>query len=126
MKTSRLRFLFMVAALMLGAGTIEIRADDLGAVKARMTQRLSTLDRLKASGVIGENNRGLLELRGGDADAGDAVAAENRDRNMVYAAIAKQTGTSADQVARARARQIAAGSARGVWLQKDDGSWYRK
>ena len=57
---------------------------------------------------------------------GDVVAAENRDRGIVYAEIAKQTGTHVDQVGRARARQIAAASARGVWLQKNDGSWYKK
>jgi uncharacterized protein YdbL (DUF1318 family) len=91
-----------------------------------MEQRLPQLDQLKAKGVIGENNRGLLELRGGDVDAGDAVAAENRDRGIVYAEIAKKTGTSIDQVSRHRARQIVASSAAGVWLQKDDGTWYKK
>ncbi|HYP18055.1 MAG TPA: DUF1318 domain-containing protein [Opitutus sp.] len=44
----------------------------------------------------------------------------------MYAAIAKQTGSSADQVGRARALQIAGASAAGVWLQKEDGSWYKK
>jgi len=116
----------MAVALLVGTGSMLAQADDLGAVKARMTQRLAKLDQLKASGVIGENNRGLLDLSGGDNEAGDAVAAENRDRNIVYAEIAKQTGTSPNQVARARARQIAAGSAKGVWLQKDDGTWYKK
>src|SRR5438046_1439942 len=99
MKISYFRVLVLTAALLLGFGGLQLRADDLNAVKARMSQRLSKLDQLKSSGVIGENYRGLLELRGGDADAGDAVAAENRDRNMVYAEIAKQTGTSVDQVA---------------------------
>lgn len=116
----------MTATLVLGLGAITAMADDLGAVKVRMNQRLAQLDQLKARGAIGENNRGMLELRGGDVEAGDAVAAENRDRAIVYGEIAKQTGTSVDQVSRARARQIAAGSAKGVWLQKDDGSWYRK
>ena len=127
MKPYFVRRLALATVLMLGAVTITpIRAEDLGAVKARMSQRLSQLDQFKAKGVIGENNRGFAELRGGGTDAGDVVAAENRDRGMVYAAIAKQTGTSAEQVGRARARQIAAGSARGVWLQDEDGSWYKK
>jgi uncharacterized protein YdbL (DUF1318 family) len=127
MKPYFFRLLALATVLMLGAVTITpIRAEDLGAVKARMSQRLSQLDQFKTKGVIGENNRGFAELRGGGTDAGDVVAAENRDRGMVYAAIAKQTGTSAEQVGRARARQIAAGSARGVWLQHEDGSWYKK
>ena len=126
MKRSRFRILLLLVGLSLGFGTVSVRAEDLGAVKSRMEQRLPLLDQLKAKGVIGENNRGLLELRGGDVDAGDAVAAENRDRGIVYAEIAKKTGTSMDQVSRHRARQIVASSAPGVWLQKDDGTWYKK
>lgn len=127
MKTSFLRFFFFSAALLMGAATVQVHAQDLNAVKARMAQRLSQLDSYKAKGVIGENNQGFVELRGGgDAAAGDVMAGENRDRGEVYAALAKQTGGTADQVGKARAKQIAAGSAAGVWLQREDGSWYKK
>jgi uncharacterized protein YdbL (DUF1318 family) len=54
------------------------------------------------------------------------VADENRDREAVYALIAKETGASADSVARARARQIAASSKPGVWVQDAGGAWKRK
>ena len=118
--------LFLVLAFVLGFAATGSAADDLNSVKARMAQRLPQIDQLKAQGVVGENNRGMMELRGGDVDAGDAVAAENRDRGIVYAEIARQTGTSVEQVARHRARQIASLSAPGVWLQKDDGTWYKK
>ena len=126
MKNSVLRILTLIVALVFGAGVGRVRAEDLGAVKARMNQRLSKIDQLKSSGAIGENNRGFAEVRGGGGDAADVVAAENRDRETVYAAIAKQTGSSAEQVGRARARQIAAASAPGVWLQREDGNWYKK
>lgn len=127
MKTSLLRLLAVVLALGLSAAVVTTaRAEDLGAVKARMNQRLSQVDQLKASGAIGENNRGFLEVREGGGEAGNVVSAENRDREAVYAAIAKQTGSTAEQVGRARARQIAANSAAGVWLQREDGSWYKK
>ena len=118
--------LFLVLGLLVGFAAVASAADDLNSVKVRMAQRLPQIDKLKAQGVVGENNRGMMELRGGDVDAGDAVAAENRDRGIVYAEIARQTGTSVEQVARHRARQIASLSAPGVWLQKDDGTWYRK
>jgi uncharacterized protein YdbL (DUF1318 family) len=98
----------------------------MGAVKARLAQRLGSLDRLKSSGAIGENNRGLVELRDASPAAGDLVAAENRDRGIVYSAIAEQTGSSAETVGRARAKQIAGASAAGVWLQRDSGEWYKK
>ena len=118
--------LFLVLGLLVGFAAVASAADDLNSVKVRMAQRLPQIDKLKAQGVVGENNRGMMELRGGDVDAGDAVAAENRDRGIVYAEIARQTGTSVEQVARHRARQIASLSAPGVWLQKDDGTWYKK
>jgi uncharacterized protein len=127
MKTSLFRLLLIVSALALGfAAAPAARAEDLGAVKARMAKRLSSVDQLKAKGALGENNRGFVEVRGSAPDAGAVAAAENRDREVVYAAIAKQTSTAVEQVGKARARQIAGGSAPGVWLQRDDGSWYKK
>ena len=126
MKSSFFRGLALTIFFLVGVVGVSFGAEDLNAVKGRMEQRLPQIDQLKAAGVVGENNRGMMELRGGDVDAGDAVAAENRDRGIVYAEIARQTRTAVEQVARHRARQIAAASAPGVWLQKDDGSWYKK
>lgn len=116
----------LIVSLMFATPALVTRAEDLGAVRARMEQRLGELDQLKASDAIGENNRGFVELRESGGDAGAVAAAENRDRETVYAAIAAKAGTSADQVGRARARQIAANSAAGVWLQDESGTWYRK
>lgn len=126
MKISLLRLLSLVALFALGFTATVAHAQDLGAVKARMAQRLPHLDQLKAKGAIGENNRGFVEARGADAAAGAVISSENSDRETVYAALAKQTGSTADQVGRARAKQIAASSAAGVWVQKEDGSWHKK
>lgn len=96
-------------------------------VRRRMEQRLGQLDQLKAQGVVGENNQGFVEIReGGNAQAQSLVSAENADREQVYAMIAKQTGASADSVGRARAKQIAANSRSGVWIQDESGRWHRK
>ena len=126
MKTIFLRLLALVALFALALPAPALRAQDLGAVKARMAQRLSKLDELKAKGAVGENHRGFVEARASDPAAGAVISAENSDRETVYAALAKQTGTSAEQVGRARAKQIASGSAAGVWVQKEDGAWYKK
>lgn len=126
MQTSFFRLLSLVAVFALLLSATVTHAQDLGAVKARMAQRLSQLDQLKAKGALGENNRGLVEARGSDAAAGAVISGENSDREAVYAALAKQTGSSAEQVGRARAKQIAAQSATGVWVQKDDGTWAKK
>jgi uncharacterized protein len=123
MKTS-LRLLLLLCSL--GLVLPALRAEDLGAVKVRMNQRLMEIDRLKSAGSIGENNHGFLEVRDGGGSAASIVASENSDREKVYAAIAKQTGSSAETVARARARQIASTSATGVWVQADNGTWSRK
>jgi len=122
-----MKTIFLVVTLAaLFAGAVSVRAEDLRAVKARMEQRLGQIDQLKAQGAIGENNRGFLEQRGGSGDATAAVAAENSDRNEVYSEIAKKSGANPDTVGRQRARRIATESAPGVWLQKEDGSWYKK
>ncbi|HND62073.1 MAG TPA: YdbL family protein [Opitutaceae bacterium] len=124
MKSTLFRLFLLVCSL--GLMLPALRAEDLGTVKARMNQRLGNIDHLKASGSIGENLRGYLEMRDGSGSAAAVVSAENADRETVYAAIAKQTGSSSETVGRARARQIAAGSAPGVWLQREDGSWHKK
>jgi uncharacterized protein len=105
---------------------VSVRAEDLAAVRARMEQRLPQIDALKSSGSLGENNRGFLEVRAAAADADAVAASENKDRTAAYTAIGAKTGASADAVGRARAKQIAANSAAGVWLQRENGEWYKK
>lgn len=124
MNTPFLRLLFLCIAL-LGTTAI-VRAEDLGVVRARMEKRIPQIDALKTQGAVGENNRGFLEVRAAAADADAVTSAENADRTTVYAALAAKTGATADAVGKARARQIATHSATGVWLQRENGEWYKK
>lgn len=122
MKTSLFRHLFICVMLL---GLVPLAsAQNLPEIRARMEKRVAQVDSLKASGVLGENNRGFLEVRAGD-DQGVA-AAENADRGVVYTALAKQTGATADAVGKARAKQIFAASAKGVWVQSPSGEWVKK
>jgi uncharacterized protein YdbL (DUF1318 family) len=123
MKTSLwFRILFLAAALILGVAVSQ--AEDLGAVKARMDQRQSTVDALKERKLVGENNRGYLEARASlKPEEEKIVSDENADRATVYAAIAAQTGSTSDQVGRLRATKIAASSRGGVWVQSPQGDW---
>jgi uncharacterized protein len=117
----------LLLALVVGATAVAARAQDLAAVRQRMEQRLPALDALRQQGALGENNRGFTEVRQATGDAARISQEENNDRETVYAAIARQqSGVTADQVGRARARQIAQSSAPGVWLQRESGEWYRK
>ena len=95
-------------------------------IKARMADRLPVIMELKQKGLVGENNRGLLEFVGAEKEKADVVEAENKDRKLVYGAIAKQQGTTAAVVAQRRARQIAQRAKPGEWLQDAGGQWYQK
>jgi len=117
-------FTFLAALCLLAAPAL---ADSAAALRQRMAQRLPAVDSLKTAGAVGENNRGYLELRpGAQSDAGAIVSAENSDREAVYELIARETGATADSVGRARAKQIAANSHAGVWVQDESGAWKKK
>ena len=87
---------------------------------------LPVIAALKAKGLVGEDNRGYLQFIGQKKENEAVVAAENKDRQMVYEAIAKQQGTTVELVGQHRAIQIAEKAQRGEWLQDANGKWYQK
>lgn len=95
-------------------------------IKTRMAKRLPVIKDLKARGVVGENNQGYLEYRKGGEEQKTVVAAENADRKLVYQAIAKKQGSSAEHVGRRRALQIKEKADPGDWLQDEKGQWKKK
>ena len=98
-------------------------ADD---IKARMKKRLPVIIELKSKGIVGENNKGYLEFVGDKKVSADVVAAENKDRQTVYEAIAKQQATTAELVGKRRALQIAKRATPGEWVQDAGGNWIQK
>ena len=105
-----------------GAG-VSASADD---IKTRMKKRLPVVKELKAKGIMGENNQGYLQFVGAKKEKADVIAAENKDRKTVYAAIAKQQGTTAELVGKRRALQIAKKAAPGELVQDAGGNWNKK
>ena len=95
-------------------------------IKARMKERLPVITALKAEGVVGENNKGYLEVIGANRGKAGVITAENSDRKEVYTAIAKQQGTSVDLVGKRRAKQIVQKTKPGQWIQDNSGQWYQK
>jgi uncharacterized protein YdbL (DUF1318 family) len=95
-------------------------------IKQRMIERLPVITALKAKGLVGEDNRGYLQFIGQKKENEAVVAAENKDRQMVYEAIAKQQGTTVELVGKHRAVQIADKAQPGEWLQDANGKWYQK
>ena len=102
---------------------VSVFADD---IKARMKNRLPVIKKLKAQGIVGEDNKGYLQFVGGNKAKADVVAAENKDRKTVYTAIAKQQGTTAELVGKRRALQITKKAAPGEWVQDAGGNWIQK
>ncbi len=124
MKTQLVRALSMMA--LLGFAVPVALAQEPG-LKQRLEQRLPALDDLRLRQVVGETNRGFLEIRGkATPEETQLVEEENRDRSSVYEAIAARSETTKDTVGRARAKQIAVASARGVLLQDANGTWAPK
>lgn len=95
-------------------------------VKERMLARVSAINELKNSGIVGENNQGFLEFRKSDQAQQALIADENTDRKSVYIEIAKQQGIDVALVGQRRAQQLADIGGPGWWFQKPDGSWYQK
>ena len=52
--------------------------------------RFAELKTMKTQGLVGETNRGYVQALGGGADVKAMVAAENKDRRLVYEAVVEQ------------------------------------
>lgn len=101
-------------------------------IKERMKDRLPEIRKQKDAGVLGETRFGYLAFVKGASAAKTAPTtaklkkAENADRAVVYKKIAENARTDAATVGKRRALQIAKAAPKGDYLQKPDGSWYRK
>jgi len=99
--------------------------------------RVASVEKYKASGVIGENNKALLEIRSldaitdlkGRAEAQRLVKEENADRTELFAEIAAAKKVDASQIP--KIQETYAGTIRerarsGEWIQMPDGAWKQK
>ena len=118
--STKILALVLVGVFVLGVSAF---ADD---IKARMKKRLPVIKKLKAEGIVGEDNAGFLQFVGDKKASDDVVAAENKDRLTVYKAIAKQQGTTAELVGKRRALQISKRAESGEWVQDAGGNWVQK
>ena len=118
-------FTVLVAFLYLGILDFSILAfaDD---IKLRIKNRLPVIRELKTRGIVGEDNKGLLQFVGAKKEKSEVVAAENKDRMTIYAAIAKKQGVTPELVGQRRAMQISQKARTGEWLQDAGSKWYQK
>ena len=93
-----------------------------------MKERLPEVIKAKGEGTVGEGVDGLLHLRADDASAElkKMVASENKDRNALFASIAKKTeGKTADVAAKFAKAMIGKGK-KGHWFRSSKGTWKQK
>ncbi len=108
------------------ATSVVAQAASLDQAKVGMRERVPAIDKLKEAGAVGEANTGLLALRGPGEGVDKIVAAENADRAVLFAELAKKAGGTPESAGKEFARQLAKASKPGVWLQREDGGWYKK
>ena len=108
------------------ATAVVAQAASLDQAKAGMRERVPAIDKLKEAGVVGEANMGLLAVRVPGPEADKLAAAENADRVVLFVELAKKTGGTPESAGKEFARQLAKASKPGVWVQREDGGWYKK
>lgn len=90
--------------------------------------RYDQINELKAKGVLGENNRGYLEVLKKEGDAEKLSAKENADRKVIYQTIADQNNlteaiSTIEKVFASVQREKAS---TGDMIQTEDGEWKQK
>jgi uncharacterized protein YdbL (DUF1318 family) len=99
--------------------------------------RFNELRKYFDQGVLGENNKGLIEVRALDAiadlkaraDVQRLVRAENADREELYKEIAAAKNVDLAQLPRIRetyAATLRQNAKSGDWIQQADGTWVKK
>ena len=99
--------------------------------------RYNELRRYLDQGVLGENNKGLLEVRNLEAltdlkaraDVQRLVKAENADRQELYKEIAAAKNVDLAQLPKIQetyAATLRQNAKPGDWIQQPDGNWVKK
>lgn len=84
------------------AQTLEMTPELQQAIESRK-ERYPKIKSYKGQGLIGEDNQGHAVALGGGPEVEDLVSGENRDRETIYAAQAKQKGLPPDAIGTIRA-----------------------
>ena len=92
--------------------------------------RFSQIKEYRRKGVIGEDNKGLLQIRSAaTSEVKRLVREENRDRMTIYQALVRQNNMPPDQLKLVQ-EQFAAvrreKANKGEWIQLPNGNWIRK
>jgi hypothetical protein len=144
---SSIRFEFIASAYAQESGLAEKIADmvkrmpDVVNAYKEMGARISDIDRLRDSGVVGEGNGGLLVIREGKLSPADQKLSdlENENRKTVMKGMAKaiirlnkqpENEANLKQVTPQAVEQFASirrdAAKKGWWIQDSSGNWSKK
>ncbi|MEW6076031.1 MAG: DUF1318 domain-containing protein [Candidatus Omnitrophota bacterium] len=87
----------------------EVLDADVEKAALRRKDRKSALEAWQKQGIIGENSKGLVEMRKPgftDPPVEPLIAAENKDRMVIYTAIAGKNGISVAEVQKMYAKRL--------------------
>jgi uncharacterized protein YdbL (DUF1318 family) len=129
MKTANRALLLLVAAGLLLTFAAAVRADDdKNTVLARMKQRVPAMLAAKKAGTIGEVFDGTLAAvkPAPPDDIASLINAENADRRQYFAIVAKEKGSTPEEVAEAFFKGQVEHSPSGTYIKGKDGVWRQK
>jgi uncharacterized protein YdbL (DUF1318 family) len=126
---------FLVPAAQAQEANMDISTPAINKFKASMTQRHTQLQPYYDNGAIGMDSKGLITLRDPKAvsikernTVNQLVAAENQDRNALYAEIASANGHPEweSDIRNTFARRWIANAPGGWYFQDTSGNWKQK
>ncbi len=128
MKTSKINMLMLAVfflALVMSSAAFAKSKDE---VTSSMRDRYSALQDAKDNGYVGEAWTGLVGLVDSNAPAvvQNLVSAENKDRLALFQIIARETGTSVEEVARQNRIRMYRLAENNHFLQDQNRSWVKK
>jgi|LQYC01.1.fsa_nt_gi hypothetical protein len=110
--------------------TIIAAQDTKDEIKLRMKNRFAQISELKHSGKIGETPRGFAEAVNKefaqDEKISKLITAENNDRNLLYALIAKESQTSVEEVGMGNAKRYFQKASDSDYFKTQAGEWKQK
>lgn len=120
-----------------GVAAPEVSSPAIRRIIESRAARVAAIDKYKATGVIGESNKALLEIRSLDAitdlksraEAQRLVKEENADRVELFREIAAAKKVDAAQIPKIQetyAQTIRERAHAGEWIQMPDGAWKQK
>jgi uncharacterized protein len=110
--------------------TICAAQDTKDDIKSRMKDRFAKVNELKKSGKIGETPFGFAEaVNKGfaqDEEISKLITAENNDRRLLYALIAKESQTSVEEVGMGNAKRYFQKASDSDYFKTQAGEWKQK